>query len=154
MITPRILIVDDDPSLREVVRFALDRAGFATAEAANGQAALDRFAADRANLLVLDVTMPGLDGIAVCRALRRTSAVPILFLSSRDEEVDRVVGLKVGGDDYLAKPFSPRELVARVRAVLRRVGAPAPPPRRCGGTASWRWTRTRCGSARTGRTSP
>ncbi len=125
--TPRILIVDDDPAIREVVRFALDRAGFATVEAADGQAALDRFAADGADLLVLDVTMPGLDGIDVCRALRRTSPVPILFLSSRDEEVDRVVGLEVGGDDYLAKPFSPRELVARVRAVLRRVSAPAPP---------------------------
>ena len=124
--TPRILIVDDDPAIREVVRFALDRAGFATTEAADGQAALDHFAADAADLLVLDVTMPGLDGIAVCRALRRTSAVPILFLSSRDEEVDRIVGLEVGGDDYLTKPFSPRELVARVRAVLRRVSPPAP----------------------------
>ena len=127
MATPRILIVDDDPAIREVVRFALDRAGFATAEAADGQAALDHFASSRADLLVLDVTMPGLDGIDVCRTLRRTSAVPILFLSSRDEEVDRIVGLEVGGDDYIAKPFSPRELVARVRAVLRRVSAPAVP---------------------------
>ncbi len=127
MTTPRILIVDDDPAIREVVRFALDRAGFATAEAVDGQAALDHFASSGADLLVLDVTMPGLDGIDVCRALRRTSVVPILFLSSRDEEVDRIVGLEVGGDDYIAKPFSPRELVARVRAVLRRVGAPAAP---------------------------
>ena len=127
MAVSRILIVDDDPAIREVVRFALDRAGFAIAEAADGQAALDRFATDGADLLVLDVTMPGLDGIDVCRALRRTSAVPILFLSSRDEELDRVVGLEVGGDDYLAKPFSPRELVARVRAVLRRASAPVAP---------------------------
>ncbi len=122
---PTILIVDDDPAIRELVRFALHRAGFATAEAADGRAALARFAAGGADLVVLDVMMPELDGIEVCRALRRTSAVPILFLSSRAEEVDRVVGLEIGGDDYLAKPFSPRELVARIRAVLRRL-APEP----------------------------
>ena len=125
--SPTILIVDDDPAIRELVRFALHRAGFATAEAADGRAALARFAAGGADLVVLDVMMPELDGIEVCRALRRTSAVPILFLSSRAEEVDRVVGLEIGGDDYLAKPFSPRELVARIRAVLRR-GVPEAAP--------------------------
>jgi two-component system, OmpR family, response regulator len=130
---PRILIVDDDPALRELVRFALERAGFATCEAADGRAAIAAFAAGGADLVVLDVMMPELDGLAVCRALRRTSPVPILFLSSRDEEVDRVIGLEIGGDDYLVKPFSPRELVARIRAVLRRsaTGEPAaaqPPP--------------------------
>ena len=116
----RILVVDDDKAIREVVAFALARAGFATSEAADGRAALARFAAEGADLIVLDVMLPELDGIEVCRELRRTSRVPVLFLSSRDEEVDRIVGLEIGGDDYLAKPFSPRELVARVRAVLRR----------------------------------
>ena len=120
-----ILIVDDDPAIRELVRFALDRAGMATAEAPDGRAALAHFAAEGADLVVLDVTMPEMDGIETCRAIRRTSAVPILFLSSRAEEVDRVVGLEIGGDDYLGKPFSPRELVARIRAILRRLD-PAP----------------------------
>lgn len=127
----KILIVDDDPAIRDVVSFALARAGFATSHAADGRAALDRFAAEGADLVVLDVILPELDGIEVCRALRRTSQVPILFLSSMDEEVDRIVGLEIGGDDYLAKPFSPRELVARVRAVLRRLTPQpslAPPP--------------------------
>jgi two-component system OmpR family response regulator len=124
---PRILVVDDDPAIREVVAFALGRAGFATSEAADGRAAIERFSAEGADLVVLDVMLPELDGIEVCRTLRRASDVPILFLSSRDEEVDRVVGLEIGGDDYLAKPFSPRELVARVRAVLRRVAVPPAP---------------------------
>jgi two-component system OmpR family response regulator len=121
---PRILIVDDDPAIREVVRFALARAGFDTIEAADGRAALVRFADSTPDLVVLDVMLPELDGTEVCRAIRRDSAVPVLFLSSRDDEVDRVVGLEIGGDDYLTKPFSPRELVARVRAILRRGVAP------------------------------
>ncbi len=126
----RVLIVDDDPALREVARIALVRAGFETAEAADGAAALARAAADAPDLIVLDVMLPELDGTDVCRALRRrpTSAgghVPILFLSSRDDEVDRIIGLEIGGDDYMAKPFSPRELVARIRALLRRA-APVP----------------------------
>ena len=116
---PTILIVDDDPSIRDVVRVALTRAGFDTIEAEDGAIAL-RQAATGPDLVVLDVMLPGLDGIEVCRTLRRTSAVPILFLSSRDDEVDRIVGLEIGGDDYLTKPFSPRELVARIRALLRR----------------------------------
>ena len=124
--TPRILIVDDDPALRELVRFALQRAGFAVAEAPDGKAALARFAAEGADLVVLDVMLPELNGIDVCRALRQRSGVPILFLSSRAEEVDRIVGLEIGGDDYLAKPFSPRELVARIRAILRRPAAAEP----------------------------
>lgn len=126
----RVLIVDDDPALREVVRIALVRAGFETAEAADGAAALARAAADAPDLIVLDVMLPELDGTDVCRTLRRRSTaaggqVPILFLSSRDDEVDRIVGLEIGGDDYMAKPFSPRELVARIRALLRRA-APLP----------------------------
>ncbi len=122
---PKVLIVDDDPAIREVVRFALHRDGFATDEAADGAAALQRLPG--VDLIVLDVMMPGMDGLAACRELRRASRVPVLFLSSRSDEVDRIVGLEVGGDDYLPKPFSPRELVARVRAILRR-GTPPPAP--------------------------
>ncbi len=120
----RVLIVDDDPAIRDVVRIALCRGGFETVEAADGAAALRQFAATAPDLVVLDVTLPEMDGTDVCRALRRQSRVPILFLSSRDDEVDRVVGLEIGGDDYVTKPFSPRELVARVRAILRRLEPP------------------------------
>jgi two-component system OmpR family response regulator len=122
----RVLIVDDDPALREVVRIALARAGFETAEAADGPAALAMCAAAPPDLIVLDVMLPDMDGTDVCRTLRRRSAVPILFLSSRDDEVDKIVGLEIGGDDYMVKPFSPRELVARVRVLLRR-GTPEAP---------------------------
>ena len=134
----KVLVVDDDPGIREVVCFALQKAGYATAVAADGEQALARFAADRPALVVLDILMPELDGVEVCRRLRadpRGRATPIVFLSSKDDEVDRIVGLEVGGDDYVAKPFSPRELVARVRAILRRTGAPpekAAPPLRHG----------------------
>jgi two-component system OmpR family response regulator len=124
----KILVVDDDPHIREVVSFALGDAGFETVEAEDGARAVDAFARTAPDLVVLDIVMPELDGTEVCRRIRATSAVPILFLSSRDDEVDRILGLEIGGDDYLTKPFSPRELVARVRAVLRRVkpdGAPA-----------------------------
>src|SRR5688500_5724316 len=116
----RVLLADDDPSLREVVRYALDRAGFEVIEAADGRQALDRFRQRAVDLFVLDVLMPEMDGLEVCRELRKASRVPIVFLSSRGEEVDKVLGLEMGGDDYLAKPFSPRELVSRVKAVLRR----------------------------------
>ncbi len=123
-----ILIVDDDPHIREVIRFALRREGFETLEAGNGAEALQVFAAHRPQLVILDILMPEMDGTEVCRALRAHSRVPVIFLSSKDEEVDRILGLELGGDDYVTKPFSPRELVARVRAVLRRtVTAPAEP---------------------------
>ncbi|NCG18561.1 MAG: response regulator [Rhodobacterales bacterium] len=121
----RILLVDDDPHLREVVRYALQRAGHEVREEADGAKALSASASWSPDLLVLDVQMPEIDGLEVCRQLRQTSQVPILFLSSRGEEVDRVLGLEMGGDDYLTKPFSPRELVSRVKAVLRRT-QPAP----------------------------
>jgi two-component system OmpR family response regulator len=117
---PTILVVDDDPHIREVIGFALQKAGFATVEAENGEQALARFQETRPDLVVLDIVMPELDGTEVCKALRRISAVPIVFLSSRDDEVDRILGLELGGDDYVTKPFSPRELAARVRAILRR----------------------------------
>ena len=120
-----ILVVDDDGHIREVVRFALAQAGHNVREAADGRAALQAIAQHIPDLVVLDILMPELDGIATCREIRRHSRLPIIFLSSRDEELDRVLGLELGGDDYVSKPFSPRELVARVAAVLRRI-APAP----------------------------
>ena len=119
----RILVVDDDAHIREVVRFGLEKAGFDIVEAGDGQKALEHFQRTKADLIVLDITMPEMDGLAVCREIRKTSDVPILFLSSRTDEVDRVVGLEVGGDDYVVKPFSPRELVARVQAILKRTRA-------------------------------
>lgn len=122
-----VLVVDDDPHIREVIVFALGRAGLRAVEAEDGAAALAAFDAVAPDLVVLDVMMPGIEGTDVCREIRRRSVVPILFLSSRDEEIDRVVGLELGGDDYVGKPFSPRELVARVRALLRRASPPPPP---------------------------
>jgi two-component system OmpR family response regulator len=116
-----ILIVDDDRHIREVVRFALEQAGHRVYEAADGRAALARFAAEPVDAVVLDIIMPEEDGLEVCRKIRAQSTVPILFLSSRDDEFDRVLGLEIGADDYVTKPFSPRELVARVKAMLRRV---------------------------------
>ncbi len=118
-----ILIADDEPNIRDVVRFAAEQAGFHCLEAADGKQALERFAAEGPDLLVLDVKMPHLSGTDVCRQVRAGSRVPIIFLTSCDDEIDRVVGLELGADDYVTKPFSPRELVARMRAVLRRSGA-------------------------------
>ena len=115
-----VLVVDDDPHIREVVRFALDKSGFAIVEAGDGKAALSAFGERNADLIVLDVGLPELDGLGVCREIRKSSDVPILFLSSHDSEVDRILGLEIGGDDYVAKPFSPRELVGRIKAILRR----------------------------------
>ncbi len=135
MNAPHILVVDDDPNLREMVRYALSREGYEVREAGDGQAALSSLEAAPADLVVLDVLMPELDGLEVCRRIRKRSQVPIVFLSSRGEELDKVLGLELGGDDYLAKPFSPRELVSRVKAVLRRTrpaaeGATAEPDAR------------------------
>ena len=120
---PTVLVADDDPHIREVVRFALGRAGIGCVEAADGAAALRIFGEARPDLLLLDVLMPEMDGTEVCRRVRAISSVPILFLSSKGDEVDKIVGLEIGGDDYVTKPFSPRELVARVRAALRRAAA-------------------------------
>jgi two-component system OmpR family response regulator len=122
-----ILIVDDDGHLREVVRFALEQAGHSVREARDGAQALRMVDEHAPDLLVLDILLPEQDGLSVCRAIRARSRLPIIFLSSRDEELDRVLGLELGGDDYIGKPFSPRELVARVAAVLRRLGDGAPP---------------------------
>jgi len=119
-----ILIVDDDGHIRDVLRFALEKAGYRVLEAADGSAALAAFEREPADAIVLDIIMPEIDGVEVCRKLRQSSRVPILFLSSRDEELDRILGLEIGADDYVTKPFSPRELVARVRALLRRASTP------------------------------
>ena len=119
--TRRILAVDDDPHIREVIRVALRKAEMTVTEARDGKEALGRFAADRPDLIILDIGMPELDGLEVCRQIRKSSDVPILFLTARDDEIDRVLGLEIGGDDYVTKPFSPRELVARVNVILRRI---------------------------------
>jgi two-component system OmpR family response regulator len=118
----RILIVDDDPHIREVLSFALAKAGMETKEAGDGEAALAEVGRARPDLIVLDINMPCMDGLEVCRRLRAEGDLPILFLSSRDDEIDRVVGLELGADDYVVKPFSPREVVARVAAILKRGG--------------------------------
>lgn len=115
-----LLVVDDDAHIREVMRFALEKAGHQITEAADGAAALAAFQRQPFDLLVLDIVMPEMDGLELCRKIRALGEVPIIFVSSRDEELDRVLGLELGGDDYLTKPFSPRELSARVAAVLRR----------------------------------
>jgi len=122
-VSQRILAVDDDLHIREVIRVALRKAEMTVTEARDGREALARFAADRPDLVILDIGMPELDGLEVCRQIRKSSNVPILFLTARDDEIDRVLGLEIGGDDYVTKPFSPRELVARVNAILRRVVA-------------------------------
>jgi two-component system OmpR family response regulator len=118
-----ILVVDDEPHIREVICFALERTGMTTATAGNGTQAMMAFRAGKIDLIILDIGMPDMDGLEVCRQIRRTSSLPILFLSARDEEIDRILGLEIGGDDYVTKPFSPRELVARVKTILKRSGA-------------------------------
>ena len=117
----KILVVDDDPGLRSLVGLALERAGFAVVTAADGQAALMQAARETPELIVLDQGLPELDGLEVCRRIRARSEVPIIFLTARDDELDRILGLELGADDYVTKPFSPRELVARVKAILKRV---------------------------------
>ncbi|PWR18963.1 two-component system response regulator CreB [Zavarzinia compransoris] len=133
----RILIVDDDPHIRELLAFALAKAGYAPAEAAEGEAALAMVATAAPDLVVLDINMPRLDGLEVCRRLRAGGDLPILFLSSRDDEIDRIIGIELGADDYVVKPFSPREVVARIGAILKRSrrpdgAAPAAPALRHG----------------------
>ncbi len=129
----RVLVADDEAHIREVVQYALVRDGHTVDTAADGEQALARLARGGVDLLVLDVLMPELDGLAVCRRVRASTRVPIIFLSSRTEEADRVLGLELGCADYVTKPCSPRALAARVRAVLRRSSddddaLPPPPP--------------------------
>ena len=131
----RVLIVDDDQGLRTVLAAALGDEGFTVGQAGDGLAGLRAFESEGADLMILDILMPEMDGLEVCRRIRRKSTIPIILLSSRGDEVDRVTGLETGADDYVTKPFSTRELVARIRAVERRVTAtpsaaagPAPAP--------------------------
>lgn len=121
-----ILVVDDDAHIRQLLVFALSKAGLETIEAEDGEAALALVAARAPDLVVLDINMPRMDGLEVCRRLRASGDTPILFLSSRDDEIDRVLGIELGADDYVVKPFSPREVVARVMAILRRTTGRAP----------------------------
>jgi two-component system alkaline phosphatase synthesis response regulator PhoP len=119
--TGTVLVVDDEPKIVKQARDYLESSGFRVATAADGTTALALARHERPDLVVLDLNLPGMDGLDVCRALRRESDVPIIMLTARVEETDRLIGLELGADDYITKPFSPRELVARVRAVLRRV---------------------------------
>ncbi len=123
----RILVVDDEAPILELVRGYLEREGFAVETAMDGPSALDAVRASAPDIVILDVMLPGLDGIEVCRQIRTFSDAYVLMLTARGEEIDRIVGLTVGADDYLVKPFSPRELVARVKALLRRPRRPADP---------------------------
>ncbi len=122
-----VLVVDDDPHIRDLLVFALQKAGLATRQAADGEAALVDLQAHRSDLVILDINMPRMDGIETCRRIRAEGDLPVLFLSSRDEEIDRILGIELGADDYVTKPFSPREVVARVAAILRRVSRTPPP---------------------------
>lgn len=117
----RILVVDDEPKIVKIARDYLEQGGFRVQSADNGTMALAAARHERPDLVVLDLNLPGMDGLDVCRALRRESDVPIIMLTARVEETDRLIGLELGADDYITKPFSPKELVARVRTVLRRV---------------------------------
>src|SRR5690242_12375295 len=118
-----ILVVDDEPKIATLARDYLEHAGFAVVTAADGPAALTTVRQRRPDLVVLDLGLPGLDGLDVTRQLRRDSTIPIVMLTARDDELDKLIGLELGADDYVTKPFSPRELVARIRTVLRRSGA-------------------------------
>ncbi|HQY90342.1 response regulator transcription factor [Caldilinea sp.] len=120
-----ILIVDDEPNIVELNRMYLEGAGYRVLAARTGQEALARFHSDHPDLLVLDLMLPGADGWTVCREVRRESQTPIIMLTARTEDIDRILGLELGADDYVTKPYNPRELVARVRAVLRRTNPPA-----------------------------
>jgi two-component system, OmpR family, response regulator len=131
-----ILLVDDESRIQDVVEYALSREGYRVTCADSGKAALARLSSESFDLVILDVMLPDVDGLSICRQLRATSKVPILFLSAKGDEIDRIVGLELGADDYVVKPFSPRELLARVRAVLRRFessSAPEPPRARAYG---------------------
>jgi DNA-binding response OmpR family regulator len=123
---PTVLVVDDESVVREVVVKYLRREGYRTLEAGDGDAAVALVEHERPDLVVLDLMLPGTDGLAVCRWIRERSELPVIMLTARAEEADRIVGLELGADDYVTKPFSPRELAARVKTVLRRARSPQP----------------------------
>ena len=124
----KILVVDDELDIVKVVRAYLEQSGFRVITASDGQQALALFRHEQPDLIVLDLNLPKMDGLDVCRAIRRESNVPVIILTARVEETDRLIGLEIGADDYIVKPFSPREVVARVRTVLRRSAPVAEPP--------------------------
>ena len=124
-VTRKILVVDDEPSLQKMLVHALEREGFQVQAAGDGEEALEVFKAYEPHLIILDIMLPKLDGTEVCRRIRAQSDVPIIMLTAKDDEIDRVVGLELGADDYVTKPFAVRELVARVRAIMRRAAVPA-----------------------------
>ncbi|AZF13059.1 Response regulator CreB of two-component signal transduction system CreBC [Pseudomonas sp. R2-37-08W] len=124
---PHILIVEDEAAIADTLIFALQGEGFSTTWLSLGQAALEHQRQTPADLIILDIGLPDISGFETCKRLRRFSEVPVMFLSARDGEIDRVVGLEIGADDYVVKPFSPREVAARVRAILKRVGPNAAP---------------------------
>jgi DNA-binding response OmpR family regulator len=123
-----IVVVDDEPNIADLVGLYLEREGYRVLKVGTGTDGIETCKTHRPRLMVLDVGLPDVDGLEVCRQIRAQSQVPVIFLTARDSEVDRVLGLELGGDDYLTKPFSPAELVARVKAVLRRVDGAAAPP--------------------------
>ncbi|MGH2830423.1 MAG: response regulator transcription factor, partial [Actinomycetota bacterium] len=125
----RLLLVEDEETLREALRYGLEREGFRVVTARDGREALDRFRAGGADVVLLDLMLPEVSGLDICKAIRATSSVPIIVITAKDSEADKVTGLELGADDYVTKPFSMRELIARVRAVARRTTAalaPAP----------------------------
>ncbi len=122
----KILLIEDERPMAEAVKFSLEKEGFAVEAASDGKAGLELFQADTPDLVLLDLMLPGIDGLEVCRIIRRESAVPIIMLTAKDSDVDKIVGLEMGADDYITKPFNVRELVARVRAVLRRAAGAEP----------------------------
>src|SRR5881396_3310350 len=122
--SPTILLVDDEDSVRKLLAFPLERDGYAVVQAADGEEALRQFADQPVDLVVLDIMLPRLDGLEVCKRLRATSTVPIIMLTARDDELDKVLGLELGADDYITKPFSIREFRSRVKALLRRARTP------------------------------
>ena len=124
-----VLVVEDEASIASFVALYLKNAGYSVRTVATGGEALSQATSDPPSLIVLDLMLPDVDGIEVCRRIRGSSDIPILMLTARDEDVDKIIGLEVGADDYLTKPFNPRELVARVKSILRRSGPRAPRPR-------------------------
>jgi DNA-binding response OmpR family regulator len=127
--TTTILLVDDEESIQKLLTFPLERDGYRVVQARDGEEALERFRAEEIDLVLLDLALPKLDGVEVCRRLRAESTVPILMLTARDDEIDKVLGLEIGADDYITKPFSIRELRSRIRAAIRRAAlTPVPEP--------------------------
>lgn len=122
----RVLVVEDEQSLREPLVYLLQKEGYEVIEAEDGNQALEKFASIGADLILLDLMLPGVSGNEVCRQIRQHSAVPIIMLTAKDSEIDKVVGLELGADDYVTKPYSTRELLARMKAILRRLAEPAP----------------------------